>query len=295
MKNTEILYSDHSASAVNGKMGGSLNSYPAAGALGFDCISGMSGFEAEKFQFKHCLKDTWTIVATVSGEGYVKCMGQDIHAAPGIVYVIPPGIAFHERNTGNCAWGFVCLLLRFKKGALPMPFKKGKPLHVNGGFSVVGKMKEIVQSLHFRPHGFEMQVLGGTVMLMGTITGMSVGTSSSSVSDTVSKAVGIIRHNIRKQVDIPVLARECHVSVSLLAHRFKEEIGCSPMQFARRERIIAAKELFLSGCTVGEAASQLGFKSPFHLSRLFSQIEGASPMSFRKLSRFKSFTGRQKV
>jgi AraC-like DNA-binding protein len=151
----------------------------------------------------------------------------------------------------------------------------------------MGKMKEIVRLLHFRPHGFEMQVLGGTVMLIGAITELPVGIASMSVSDTVTKAVGIIRQNIRKPVDIPFLARECHVSISLLAHRFKGEMGCSPMQFARRERVIAAKELFLSGRTVGEASSQLGFKNPFHLSRLFSQIEGVSPMSFRKLSRFK--------
>lgn len=292
--NTKILYSDHSVSTVKERMGGSLSSSPAASSLGFECISGISGFEMEKFQFKHCLPDVWTIVAIVSGEGHVKCINQDIQASPGIVYVIPPGIPFHERNTRNCEWGFVCLLLRLKKGSLPPPFRQNKPLHVDGGFNIVAKMKEIVRALHFRPNGFEMQVLGGTVMLIGTITQLSVGTSSISVSNSVAKAVEIIRLNVKTPVDIPALARECHISVSLLGHHFKKEMGCSPMQFARRERIIAAKELFLSGCTVGETASQLGFKSPFHLSRLFSQIEGVSPMSFRKQSRFKSSPKKKK-
>lgn len=295
MKNTPILYSDNSVSTVKERMGGSLNSYPVACSLGFECISGVSGFEVEKFQFKHCMPDIWTIVAIISGEGHVKCMNQDIHAGAGIVYVIPPGIAFHEKNTGKCEWGFVCLLLRIKKETFPLPFRQDKPLHVNGGFNIVGKMKEIVRILHFRPNGFEMQVLGGTIMVIGEILGKETGSLSVEVSDTVAKAVEIIRQNLKDPVDIPVLAGECHVSISLLAHRFKEEMGCSPMQFARRERILAAKELFLSGCTVGEAASHLGYKNPFHLSRLFSKIEGVSPMSFRKLSRFKSSPKKKKV
>lgn len=276
-------------------MGGSLNSYPEASSLGFECISAVSGFEVENFQFKHCLPDVWTIVAIVSGEGKIKCINQDIHAIPGIVYVIPPGIAFHERNTGNSEWGFACLLLHLKKGTLPPPFRQNKPFYVNGGFNIVGKIKEIVRALHFRPNGFERQVLGGTVMLIGTIMELSVGISSMSLSGSVANAVEIIRQNIRNPVNIPVIARKCHISVSLLGHRFKKDMGCSPMQFSRRERIIAAKELFLSGYTVNEAASQLGFKSPFHLSRLFSQIEGVSPMSFRKNSRFKSSPKKKKV
>ena len=131
-------------------------------------------------------------------------------------------------------------------------------------------------------------------MLIGEILGKAKGKISVKGSDAVGKAVEIIRQNIKEPVDIPVLARKCSVSISLLAHRFKEEKGCSPMQFARQERIIAAKELLLSGSTVGEAASLLGYKNPFHLSRLFSQIEGVSPMAFRKLSRFKSSPKKQK-
>lgn len=289
-----ILYSDNSVSTVKEKLGGSLNSYPAACALGFECISGMSGFEAENFQFKHCMPDVWTIVAITSGEGNVKFLRQDIKAGSGTVYVIPPGIVFHERNSGKSEWGFVCLLLRLKKGSSP-PFRQNRPFHVDGGFSIVGKMKEIVRALHFRPSGFEMQVLGGTIMVIGEIIGKAKGKLSVKGSDAVAKAVEIIRQNLNEPLDIPFIAGECNVSISLLAHRFKEEMGCSPMQFARRERIVAAKELFLSGCTVGEAASRLGYKNPFHLSRLFTQIEGVSPMSFRKMSRFKSSPKKKKT
>jgi AraC-like DNA-binding protein len=57
------------------------------------------------------------------------------------------------------------------------------------------------------------------------------------------------------------------------------------MQYIRRERVEMAKELLLFGYNVNEAATKLGFKTPFHLSRIFSQIEGKSPIYFRKLAR----------
>jgi len=59
----------------------------------------------------------------------------------------------------------------------------------------------------------------------------------------------------------------------------------SPMMYARKERVRAAKEVILAGASVDEAASRLGFKSPFHLSRIFTEIEGKPPIYFKKLSR----------
>ncbi len=290
-KDTDIRHFDHSINSVMRKMGGSLGAYAPARALGFECISALSGFEAEVFHFRHRIKDSWAIVATVSGEGNVKCPGLAISAKPGSVYIVPPGIPFEEKNTGGCAWGFACLLLRLKEGARAMPFSKKKAFCVDGGYELVGKMKEVAKCLHFRIPGFEMRALGETLAAIGILKGLTSGASSGGMSETAAKAVAAIRQGLKSPLDVPRLAARCGVSVSSLAHQFKKEIGCSPMRFQRKERIIAAKELFLAGCNIGEAASRLGFKTPFHLSRLFKQAEGITPMEFRKMARFRNRGG----
>lgn len=279
----EIAFSDSSLSMVQDRTGGVLLSFPAAEVLGFHCISGISGFDSENFSYRHRFQDLWTITATISGKGQVNIMGRDFHAVPGTIYVIPPGMYFHEKNTNNCLWGFACLLLHFKDGIFSLPFKKGKAFHLSGCFSILSKIKETVRMLHYRPSGFEIQVLGETLSLIGLIQERSSGSNTKPISETMLKASKIITRDLTKPTDISSLAEECCVSNSLLAHRFKKEFGYSPMKFARKERIRAAKELLLCGHSIGETASHLGFKSQFHLSRLFSKIEGISPSDFKKM------------
>ena len=64
--------------------------------------------------------------------------------------------------------------------------------------------------------------------------------------------------------------------------------GLSPMQYTRLEGVKAAKELILAGSNVDKAAASMGFKTQFHLTRIFSAVEGKPPIFFRKLARTKS-------
>lgn len=286
LRNGRIDGSDHSSLAVIDRKGGSLPKGNAvaisAGLLG---LSALGGFEREGFSYRHCFQDMWAVVALVSGEGEAESAGRTFALSPGTIFVIPPGLPFCERNTGDCAWGFACMLLNLEDAAAIAYLPKDRPTFFDGGFEVVGKISEVIDALHFRKPGFELKAIGGTIMVMAFIIERTNSLGNTTNGKSVSKAIEILKENICNPPSVPQLAKRCNVSVSLLSHQFKKETGFSPMEYIRRERVKIAKELLLSGSSVEESSTRLGFKSPFHLSRVFSQIEGKPPIFFRKLSR----------
>jgi len=281
-----ISGTDRSAEMVLERMGGSLPpDHPIAVAAGLETLSGLTGFEKEGFSWSHCFPGLWVLAVLESGEGNVTCGGRKFRVAPGTFYIIPPGLTFGEHNTGDGAWKFCCLLLRFHTETVMGNMSRNSPVYFDGCFDLILKTTEVIRSLHFREPGFELKVLGGVLSILGNIVGKVDDRGDSSLSPAIAKAAGILRRHLNAPMDVCQLAHACNISVSLLSHRFKRETGFAPMEYLRRERIKAGKELILSGCTIDETAIRLGFKTAFHFSRIFHEIEGRPPIYFRQLSR----------
>jgi len=283
---TPINGADASAVAVIDRLAGTLAPGNAlAAAVGIESLSGLSGFEKPGFTWPHRLDGVWAWVGMAQGEGEVVCGKTMIRTRPGTVYLIPPGIPFLERNTGAGPWGFACLLLRCAEALLPASIARRGATVLQAELDTVLRLTEVVRALHFRPPGFEAKAVGGTLFVLGSLRERLEATPSGPADSPVARAIAVIRENLSRPPGLAELAEQCRVSVSLLSHRFRHETGFSPVQYARRERITAAKELILAGATVKQAAAQLGFSSPFHLSKLFTAQEGRPPVFFRSLAR----------
>ena len=268
------------------RLGGTLpKGNPIAEVAGMERLCGIGGFEKKGMARPHCYHDCWTMVGIVGGEGDVACQGRTLRTVPGSIYIIPPGVPFHERNTGKGTWHFACLQIVLNDGCVPHAISTTTATWLERDFSVVARIVEVVKALHYRPHGFELKAIGGTLMLLGYLDEKFGGGAAVENSETIIKAVEIIKRNLSDPPSLPALARQCNVSVSLLSHRFKQETRLSPIQYVRRERVKAAKELILGGAGVEEAAERLGFNTQFHLSKVFTSIEGKPPIFFRNLAR----------
>lgn len=80
---------------------------------------------------------------------------------------------------------------------------------------------------------------------------------------------------------IDELAESLKMSVSSLAHRFRHETGITAMQRVRWLRIREARRLLAEpGASVKSVAAQLGFCSPFHLSKLFKDVTGVTARTY---------------
>jgi len=111
--------------------------------------------------------------------------------------------------------------------------------------------------------------------------------SAARAPSTESRVINRLRQFVDEHIGEPInrnrLAKASGVSVSLMHHLFRKNLGTTPMQFLLEQRLLRARHLL--SCTrlsVKEISYQLGFEAPAHFSRRFKQSVGVSPKEFRE-------------
>lgn len=122
-----------------------------------------------------------------------------------------------------------------------------------------------------------MKSLGLFYMLLDDITPV-LKTNPGKRASTVQAAICYLEDNYISKVSAAVLAGMCNLSVSCFYTHFKEEMGCTPVEYKNNLVVQKAAELLLyQGLTVAETAEQLGFSSSTYFSKLFKKITGKLP------------------
>jgi AraC-like DNA-binding protein len=99
----------------------------------------------------------------------------------------------------------------------------------------------------------------------------------------VTQAIKYIYENMNGEITLDDLAESAGLSKYYFSHRFKQEIGCSPMSYVRRLRMETAKKmLHTTSLSVGEIAKAVGFDNQNSFSQLFTKDIGISPSAYRK-------------
>lgn len=104
------------------------------------------------------------------------------------------------------------------------------------------------------------------------------------VSDSiVAKALDFIRNNVSRQIQVCDVADWVSVSRRELERRFKKNLNNSIHQEIKLARVrLIIKMLLETSDSVSEIASKLGFIDVNHIGRYFRDIEGISPVEYRK-------------
>ena len=98
----------------------------------------------------------------------------------------------------------------------------------------------------------------------------------------VSPAINYIDANYDKPVTLTEIARASHLSVSRLAHIFKEQMGITIIDYLTNVRIERAKQLLLAtsqNCT--EICFQVGYNNQSYFTRTFKELVGTTPRQFK--------------
>lgn len=107
--------------------------------------------------------------------------------------------------------------------------------------------------------------------------------SFASLDQKVMKAKNWIDAYLSSPVDINMVARHCHLSVSQLQRRFKQNLGHSVGEYWRMKKLQHAKWLLAIGNISMEAiTSAVGYENLSAFSRRFSQVFGESPSKWQK-------------
>jgi AraC-like DNA-binding protein len=104
-----------------------------------------------------------------------------------------------------------------------------------------------------------------------------------SVHPAISKALGILETRFRKNWTLSELADEVGLSRSRLAELFNLEVGYSIHKFLTKIRVRHAENLLShSDLQIGDIASECGFATIQHFSRVFKEVAGQAPINFRR-------------
>jgi AraC family transcriptional regulator, arabinose operon regulatory protein len=98
----------------------------------------------------------------------------------------------------------------------------------------------------------------------------------------ISKALDILCENYAKSISLSLLSKQCGLSVSRLAHLFRDQVGITPQRFLEIQRLNRARQLLeLTQNSVSEIAYEVGFQNPFYFSLRFKKHTRLNPRAYR--------------
>jgi len=98
----------------------------------------------------------------------------------------------------------------------------------------------------------------------------------------VGRALGALHGDPRERWTVEGLARAAGVSRSVLAERFAEMVGQTPMQYLALWRMQLASGLLAAGGQVAAVADAVGYESEAAFSRAFKKLVGQAPATWRR-------------
>lgn len=100
--------------------------------------------------------------------------------------------------------------------------------------------------------------------------------------ERIGRALRYMRRRATERLSVEEIARHVAMSPSHFAHRFREVVRVSPMQFVRQLRLSEARlRLLDDAVTAREAATLVGYASSSQFSRDFKRQFGAAPGVYR--------------
>lgn len=102
-------------------------------------------------------------------------------------------------------------------------------------------------------------------------------------AQVIKKATEYIRNNYRRKITLEDVAKAVYLSPCHLSKIFKQELGCTIMEFLTKVRIEEAKKLLRNPqYNVIQVADDLGFKDPGYFTKVFKRSEGITPSQYRE-------------
>lgn len=102
------------------------------------------------------------------------------------------------------------------------------------------------------------------------------------IDPRIRQAMDHICRHLHRPMPLEEMAEVSGLSVSRMAHLFREQTGISPQQFLERQRMRRAMQLLrFTPRSIKEISQDLGYDNPFYFTQRFKKHTGRSPRAYR--------------
>jgi AraC family transcriptional regulator len=231
--------------------------------------------------------ETLEISIVLEGRGYFECLGTIYPIEAGHVVIISEDVLHSYRSETGIRFGVL------EAGRMPIETKKLfhqltpekcqniQLLSPIGLIQYEGLFKQFLRMIS-QPLKEENRCITTWVDLLILFLLQHQNTGPLSIS--VAASADYIRTNLKSDISIGELAKQCRLSESAYRSQFKEAFGISPKQYQQSFRATEAKWLLrTTNRSIQLIAEQVGFLGVHSFSAWFQKNEGISPSDWRKM------------
>jgi AraC-like DNA-binding protein len=137
-------------------------------------------------------------------------------------------------------------------------------------------------------HNKNLKLTGLLYLLLHHLIQTTPQTNCEKITDSrmefyVKSTIGYISMNYSRNVSIEEIAKHIGLSRKYLSHLFSKSIGMPPQKYLLKFRINKACELINNrSLNIGDISRSVGYEDPLLFSKMFKQIMGMSPKSYRE-------------
>lgn len=221
------------------------------------------------------------------GEGKLKLAGNDFELGPGSFFVYGPNTPHRIESSRNNPLGKFFVTFHgsgveafLKKYDIPI----GLTAHCHRGDSVRRSFNMLVERGERKSKLSESLcslIVRELLLLCIDDSAGSIDTDSPAYL-TYSKARSFIENGYLELQSLDAVAKGCGVEAAYLCRLFARFHDESPYQFLTRLRMDHASRLLLEeDVSVRSVAKRMGYKDPFHFSRVFKSVHRIPPSKFK--------------
>ena len=151
------------------------------------------------------------------------------------------------------------------------------------GLIILQAFQDVLDALRSEPSGFVQIAAAKTLEIIARLVGVAASERTvHRLQKVVSRARLRLEDDPSKLPLVDDLNREFDVSRTPFLRLFREQMGQSPYQYHLQLKICRAGEMLRdSDLTVKQISIALGFRNPYHFSKLLRTKTGALPREYR--------------
>jgi len=242
----------------------------------------------------------WLLVATLSGEGFVRCAGRVHDLVRGDLLLFQPGAAQdygHRNEQGR--WRNVWIHFRPREDWLR--WLAWPALSPGVMLRHEGEAAERLSPLFKRIATCVDGTLLGRQIAMNALENVLLTLArepdaAAAIDARLQRALDYIACDPAGKMDLDTLADVAGLSKSRLTDLFREQTGQTSQVYVERFRLVLAAQLLQDGrVRVADVAHTVGFSNAFYFSTRFRKTFGATPSQYRHAARRSRPSSQQSV